>query len=137
MAGFIHQLAPVVLAVDIHQQQSQFLHLGSRDRHAADPAAALPVGTDAPLEDQLVLGLDLVLCQPCFTASLVEHGGNGAFIGAAAYQFTAHTAAKNGADGVNDNGFAGAGLAGEHVEAAAKTDVGLLDYRNILYVKFV
>ena len=137
MAGFIHQLASVVLTVDIHQQQGQLLHLGGRDRHTADPAAAFPVGTDAPLEDQLILGLNLVLSQPGFTARLIEHGSNSAFIGAAAHQFTAHTTAQNGADRVNDNGFAGAGLTGEHIEAAAETDVSLFDYRNILYVKFV
>ena len=39
--------------------------------------------------------------------------------------------AENGGNGIDHDGFARTGLAGEHIEAPVKGNIGLLDHRDI------
>ena len=135
--ALIHQLAAVVLTMDVHQQLSQLFHLGGGGRHTADAAAALPVGAYSALKYQLILRLESVIFQPSLAAFQIKYRSHHAFFGSTAHQFPADPLSKHGADGVDDDGFARSGLAGQHIEALTEADVGSLYYCDILNVKFI
>ena len=58
-------------------------------------------------------------------------------LSACAYQFFGGPPSQDRADGINDDGFARSGFAGQYVQSTAKLHVSLLDHRNILNMQQV
>ena len=120
MAALIHELASVVLPVDIHKQRRQLLELRRCDGRTADTAAAFPVCCYAALDDKLIISFYFIVGQPLLAAAHIKRGGDKPLIRTAADKLTAHAAAKNSAYRVNDNGFTCTGLTCQHIEASAE-----------------
>ena len=132
----VQQLLPVVLAVDVQQLAPQLPKLSHRHRPAVDPAQVLSIAADLPLEQQLLLlRAQAVVLQPGQLGQAGENSGDMGRLGSGADQLPAGPLPQNSADGVDDNGFARASLAGEDVEAPAELDVHRLNDGDILDVK--
>ena len=121
----------IVLAVDVAEEGSEFLQKGGGNGAAIEEGARLTVGQDFAFEDQFVFG--------GFDAGMLENGGEGGGLGlfedagdagafgAAAHHFGRGAATEEQAEGVDDDGFAGAGLAGEEVQTRVEADAESLD----------
>ena len=133
---FVHELAAVVLTVDIDQKGGKLFHLRRCDRNAAYAAAAFPVRADPALEDQFVLFVDLVGAKPIRTVNPFKDRGNRTLLRAAAHQVAAYALAKHSPDGVDDDGFAGTGLASQYIEAFGKANVRPFDNGDIFNMQF-
>jgi len=123
-----------VLAVDVHQLLAQFAQALHRCRLAVDIAAGAAVGAHRAAQDALAVEVEFPLFQP------LTHGGQsadlegGADLGAVAAG--AHGAAVGAiaqyqAQGVEQDGFAGAGFAGEHGHAGDELQFQVFDQGEI------
>ncbi len=138
MTALIHELPPIVLPMNIHKHGGKLLHLRRRYRRAADAAAALTVGADAPLQNKLaVISIYLIVGKPRLRSSSIKHRRNDAFFCPAAHKLPAYSLTEDSADRVYDDGFARAGFAGEHIKSRREADVSLFNYSYILNVKFI
>ena len=138
MLLLVQQLLAVVLAVDVQQLFSDPAQLGHGDRAAVDPAEVLAVPRQLPLEQQvavLVRGSSGLRQPGQITGHLGKFGADKGPVRAGADQVSGGAPAQYRAHGVDDDGLAGAGLAGKGVEAGAELDVRLLDDRDILNVQ--
>ena len=138
MQLLVQQMLTVVLSINAHQLFAQCFQVGKGRRTTIDAALVAPVGKHLPADEQLpFLGLKALF--PCQFQHLFGQIGKGArHTGLAlpgADQITADTAAQNGAEGINDNGFTCAGLAGQHGKAGRKIDVGLLNHSDIFNIQ--
>ena len=133
VAGRIQQLLPVMLAVDVQQLPSQLPQLGHGDQPAVHPAHVPTVPLKLPLEQQLLpAGGKPVLHQPGQGRDPGEHRRDQGRTRPGADQLPAGPLPQHRADGVDDDGLARPGLAGEDVEARLKADVRRLNQRDIL-----
>ena len=133
----VHQLPAVILSVNVHKQRSQLLHLRRRNRRAADTAAALAVGVDPTLQDQLLIGVDLIIPQPGFRIGAVKDRRHQRLFRPTTHKLPADSLTENRTDSVDHDGFTRAGLAGENVQPALKADIRPFDHRDILNMQFV
>ncbi len=131
----IHELASVVLPVNVHKEASELTKLRRGDRRAAHAAAAFAVGADTALKDELIVRLNLILSQPVLHVHTHKHRGHQCLLRPAAHQLPVHAPAQHRADGVNDDGFASAGLTGQNVESRVKANIRTLDHGDIFYVQ--
>ena len=138
MLLLVQQLLAVVLAVDVQQLLPDPPQLGHGDGPAVDFAEVLAVPRQLPLEQQvavLVRG-SAGLRQPRQAVGhLGELRADKGPVRAGADQVPGGAPSQHRPHGVDDDGLAGAGLAGEGVEARAELDVRLLDDRDILNVQ--
>ena len=138
MAALIHELPPVVLPVYVHEHGGKLLHLRGCHRRAAYAAAALAVGADAPLQNKLIaVRVYLVVGKPLLSPSEIKHRRDDALFRAPAHKLTADPLAEDSTYRVDDDGFARARLAGEHVQPRCKADVSLFNHGYILNVKLI
>ena len=137
MALLVQQLLAVVLAVDVHQLLAQLPQLGHQQGPPVHPAGVFSVRLDGPLNEQLpvLVGARPLLLEPGQRGQVPEQGGHPGGLGPGADQVPAGTLPHDGPDGVDDNGFARPGLAGEDVEPLVKGDVRLGDHRDVLNVQ--
>ena len=123
----VQQLLSIVLTVDIQQLTAQLPQLGHRHQPPVYPAHVASVPLDLPLEQHLsIMKSNAVLLQPREGRHLGKHRGHQGRLSPGADQLPGGTSAQyraQGADGVDDNGFARAGLTGEDVVARFKADV--------------
>ena len=137
MPALIHQLTAVILPVNIDQEAAKFFQLGGRYRIPTHAAAAFPVEADTTLNDQLVLCLYIVFREPLLGIRQIEHRGHKTFFRPVPYQIPADTLTQHRTDGINDNGLAGAGLTGQHIQSRLELNVRSFDDGNILNMQFV
>ena len=122
---------PGMLAVDVDQLLAQGAQLRGRGRRAVDPGAAAALGVHrAPQQQAVVLAGQACRLQPGAQprAAVELHADIG--LGAA---FAHHVGVGAGAQGqlqcIDQDGFAGAGLAGQHGEARMPVQIqGLHDH---------
>ena len=133
MAGRIGQILIVVLPVDVDETGGEIPQHGCGGRHAVDPAVALAFGTDLTIKKKFVSRLIACLFQLAAN-SLGQVGKGGPDTGFArpgADKVAAGAVAQNGIDGVDQDTFACARLAGQNVQTGRELRFGLLDDRNI------
>ena len=129
----VEQTHRIVLAVDVDQTTAQLPQNGCRSRHSVDAAVALALGGDLTAEQQcfgaLVAGL-LQLIQHS-RRHLLKGGANHRLCSSGAHQVLRGAVAKDRIDGVDQDGFARTGLAGQHIQPRFKVHLCLLDHGNI------
>ena len=135
MPRLVQQLPSVILAVDVQQKRAEGAHLLHRHRNAVDTAGGFPLRGDAALQDQFVAMLKIIFREPGGRVRFREHGADQSALGSGTHQLAARAPAQHGADGVDHDAFARAGLTRQDVEAGGEADVGPLDDRDIFNVK--
>ena len=138
MELLVQKLGPVVLAVDIQELPANLPELGHGDGPSIGPAGVLAVAGDFPLEQQvpvLVRGNAVFLKARQLRRNGGELRADESLSGPGADEVPGGPAPQDGPHGVDDDGFARSGFAGEGVEARAELDVRLLDNRNIFDVQ--
>ena len=138
MLFLIQQLLAVVLAVDVQQLPANPPQLGHGDGPAVGPADVFPVRSDLPLEQQrsVLLRRDAVLPESRqIRKNAGEGGADKGLLRSGADQLPGCPAPQHRAHGVDDDGFARAGLAGQGVETREELNIRLFDHRDILNVK--
>ena len=127
-----------MLAVNVQKILADSPQLGYRNGAAVDPADVFPVAGDFPLEEQMAV---LVRRSPGLPKprqipwDLGELGADKGLLSPGADQLPGGPSPQHRAHGVDDDGLARAGLAGEGVEAGVELDLRLFDHRDILNVK--
>ena len=136
MLLLVQKLLAVVLPMDVQQAAAQRLQLAHRYRPSPHAADALTVTVDLPLQQQ---GAVLLRCHALLLRDggvhTGEHRADKRLVRAGADEFAACPLAQHRAEGIDDNGFARAGLAGQRVEACLEPDVRLLDDGDIFNVE--
>ena len=128
----IEQLLGIVLAVDVNQLNTQLSQQRHCNRTAIDPADIFTIQPDFSLNQQFLrLILHLIFCKPIQRADTGKHGTDKGLVTAGTNHVPVGPFAQNGADGVDDNGFTGTGLAGKHVKSRIKGNIRLFNDGNI------
>ena len=137
VAGLVQQLLTVVLAVDVNELAAQGTQLDHGAGHAPHPADVFPVCLDLPGQEQLSVFVraDPHLLKPGQVGQVPEQGGHQGGLLPGADQVPAGALPHDGADGVDDDGLARAGLAGEHVEPGAEGEIRPIDEGDVLNMK--
>ena len=130
----IDQRALVVLAVDLDQRSTNGLERLHADRLVVDEGAGAAVGELHAAQDHLagiveaVFGKDL---RGRMALGHVEGGGDLALLHAMADQPGVAAAAERQREGIEQDGFARAGFAGQHREATGKLDIEPFDQDDV------
>ena len=120
MRAGVHQRAVVVLAVDLHQRAADALHQRHAGRLVVDEDARAPVGRLQPPQDDVAFVVYGVLGQQRaggMVARHVEHGRHLPLGGAMAHERRIAARAERQRQRVEQDGLAGARLAGQHRQA--------------------
>ena len=129
----IEQTHRIVLAVDVDQTAAQLPQNGCRGRHPVDAAAAFTLGGDLAAEQQcfraLVAGLFKLIQHS--RRHLLKGGADHRLCSPGAHQVLRGAVAKDRIDGIDQDGFARTGLAGQHIQPRFKVHLRLLDHGNI------
>ncbi len=123
LLGFLQQGLVGVLTVDIDQHVAQGLQVGQRGGAAVDIAPGAALLGDDPAQQAFVTFQQVVVFQPL--AGLggvadIEAGVDVGAFGAVADYIAVGAIAQGQAQGIQHDGFAGAGLAGNHGHAAVQ-----------------
>ena len=138
VARLVEKLLRIVLAVDADELDAEPLQNGDRDRPAVHAADVFPVGIDLTLDEKLVrIVFDLIFPEPRKLGNTGKDGADKRTRRAGPDDVTVRPLAENGGNGIDHDGFACAGLAGQHIEAAVKADLRLLDHGDILNVQHI
>ena len=103
-------------------------------RLVVDEGAGAAVGELHPAQDQLVLGRDVVGGQQRadrMAGGQLEGGGHLPLLGAVAHQRGVAARAERQREGVEQDRFAGAGLAGQHRQPGGEVDVEPVDQDDV------
>ena len=134
MGGDVDQRALVVLAVDLDQRGAERLQGLRAHRLVVDESAGAAVGELHAAQDQLVLGRDVV-CRHQRARRMrgrqLEGGGHLALLGAVAHQRDVAARAQRQREGIEQDRLAGAGLAGQHRQAAREIDIEPIDQDDV------
>jgi biopolymer transport protein TolQ len=117
--GGIEQLLVLMLTVQLHQPVGQILQCRRRGEGAIDERSAAPLGGDLAAHDQL---------RP---VAWIENGFDSSELLAGSQEILCSSTAEQKADRLDENGFAGTGFAGEHVERGFEFDGHRLDDREV------
>ena len=134
MLFLVQKLLAVMLAVNIQQLGTDLPQLGHSQRPSVDPAGIFAVHRHLPLQQQVSV---LIRSYAVFRQSrqicrdMGKHGADKGLGHAGADQFPGGPAPQHGPHGVDDDGFARAGLAGQSVEAGLKGNIRRLYHRDI------
>ena len=130
----IDQRAFVVLAMDLDQRRADRFQRLHADRLVVDEGAGAAVGELDAAENHLTGVIEAVLGQdPCRRMALgnIERGRHLALLRAMADQARIAAAAERQREGIEQDGFARAGLAGQHREATGKFDIEPFDQDDV------
>ena len=134
MGGGIGQADLVVLALHLDQRRRQAAQQPDRDRLAVDEGAAAAIGLDHAAEHQRILRLHALLGedgQRRMALRRHEAGGDRALRLAGADHAGLGPQAAGQAQAVEQDGLAGAGLAGQHGQAGAEGQVQPFDQHDV------
>ena len=115
MRGGIEQHLVLVLPVQIDERAGGLAQRRARDERAVDEGAAASLRRDLAADDHLA------------AVRLLEHRLDGGGLFAGPDELGAGAAADEQADGADEDGLAGAGLAGEDVEAGREFELESID----------
>jgi hypothetical protein len=124
----------VVLPVDFHQCRAERAQHLDADRLVVDEGAGAAVGELHAPHDQLVFASQIVFRQqPARRMILrqVESGDHLALLGALAHHGGVAARAERQRESVEQDRFAGAGLAGQRGEASTEIDVQAIDQDDV------
>jgi hypothetical protein len=129
LLGRIKGAQRVTLCVDQGQLRGQGAQRGHRRRLVIDKDARLAASGDfAPQDDLLLCRVDAVLVQNLQgTARALKHAGDHRAVRAPANQVRRRLFTQQQRKCINQNGFAGAGLAGQDVQAGAEGNLRAID----------
>ena len=121
-----------VLAVHVDQQFAQFTQLGERGRAAVDPGAAASARLDHAAQQYGVLGSDAGFVEPgCGRRVHAKLGADFGARRAFAHHVGLGALAERELQGVDQDGLAGARLAGEHGVAGRKIELERVDDHEV------
>ena len=129
----VHQTLEFLLAVDLDEKFRQFPQSLDGHQLAVHIGARAAVGADHPAHHELAVEFDRLRVEPAIAAAgsaakLAAHLGT---FGALAHDVAAGPAAGDQQQGIDDDGFAGAGLAGQRGEAGLELEFRLIDENQI------
>jgi len=130
----LEQALLLVLAVDLQQQAAEFAQLRGGGGAAVDPGLGAAVGADHPPQLAGVAVVELVLPQPGQGFGRVlqaEFGAEFGAFGAMPDHARFGARAAQAQQGVHQQGFAGAGLAGDHGEAGRQRQAVRRNHREV------
>ena len=119
----LDQGAVVMLAVDFDQRRAERAQHLHADRLVVDEGAGAAVGELHAAQDQLALDGEILFGGERGARdgrSAIEHGGDLALLGALAHQRRVAARAERQREGIEQDRFAGAGLAGQHRQARSR-----------------
>ena len=134
MLFFVQQLLSVVLAVDIEQIRADLAQLSGGAGTAVDPAEGFSVRLDLALQEEHAVLIRFgaqFLQERDQLVQIAEHRADRGALFAAAYQVAGYALAQHCAEGVDNDGLACAGFAGQGIKAVLKGDVRFFDHRDI------
>ncbi len=134
MAGGVGEAHLVVLALHLDQQQAEPAQQRDPHRRIVGEGARAAVAGDDAAQHDLLLRRDAVLGEQRHRGVIGrwgEHGGDHGLLAAGAHQPLFGPGAQCQAEAVEQDRLAGAGLAGQHGEAGAETEVQPLDQHHV------
>ena len=129
----IHQALEFLLAMDFDEELRQFAQCLERHHLAVHIGARTAVRADHPPHHEIAVVFDCLRLEPglrCAWKRVKTRRDFGA-LRALAHDVAAGAAAGNEQQRIDDDGFAGAGLAGERREAGPKFEFRLIDEHEI------
>ena len=130
----LHQRLVFHLAVNIDERFAQLAQRLHRHRLAVDVSARAPIRADDPAQHAFVLVLDRLLGEPGARRRIVrdgERGGDFGALGAVPDDLCTRAAAGGEQQRVHENGFTGAGFAGQDRQAGGELQFGSVDDREV------
>ena len=121
--------------MNVDQLDSQLVENGNRHETPVDPADIFPVQENLPLDHRLRVIVHPVFRKPAQLRNLGENTPDRGLLGTGPDHIPVGPFSYNGGYGINYDGFARAGLAGEDVESPVKRDIRLLNDSYILNVQ--
>ena len=134
VGGGIDQRALVVLAVDLDQGGTDRLQRLHADRLVVDEGAGAAVGELDPAEDHLAGIVQPVLREDLRRGVIfgdIEHGSDLPLLRAVAHEAGIAAAAERQRKGIEQDGFARTGLAGQNREARCEFDIEPFDQDDV------
>ena len=138
MGGGVEQRAFVVLAVDFDQVRRERAQRLGADALVVDEGAGAPVGELDAAQDQFALRVDVLgrglgreRGEDGVAGRQIEGGGHLALALAVAHQRAVAARAQRQRQRVEQDRFAGAGLAGEDGQAAGELELQLVDQHDV------
>src|SRR5579863_8015286 len=120
----------LVLAIEREQPGGQLSQFGQLDRAPAEVCACAPVSADASGQHDLVGSVRQLFADEA--GGELEDTLDVGFAGPRTDYPGTSAAAEQEVEGVRQHRLAGAGLAGDHVEAAGELEAGVLDQQQVL-----
>ena len=133
MGGNIKQAAIVRLAMHFQQQAAQIFEQADADRLVIDEGAGFAVGGKAAAQHDLAVMRHRLVLQQGARAMIgrrIEHRCGGALGSPGAYA-SAATPADREPQGIQQDGFARPGFAGQDIEAGGEFQRGLFDQHDV------
>ena len=134
VGGRIHKGALVVLAVDFDQRRAERAEHLNADRLIVDERPRPAVGELHATQDQFAIAVEIVVGEDAarrMTRRKFERGGDLTVLGAGARQRRVAAGAKREREGVEQDRFAGAGLARKRGKPGAEIDVQPVDQNDV------
>ena len=139
MGRGIDQRALVMLAVNFHQRGAHGFQGLHADRLVVDEGAGAPVGQLHPAQDHLARILRTRVVEPVVLENFrgrmclryIEYRGDLALLHAVAHQAGIAAPAQRQRESIEQDGFAGAGFAGQHRKATGKLDIEPFDQDDV------
>ena len=125
----------IVLTVNVDELDTQLVQAGYVHEGSVDPADVLPVQVDFPGNHRLRVIFHAVFRKPRKFRNFREHRPDAGPLGSGTNHVPIGSFPQDGGNGIDDNGFTGAGLTGENIEATVKGNIRTLNDRNILNVQ--
>ena len=130
----IDEGAVVMLAVNFDQRATDAAqHLGGH-RLVVEKGTGAAVSELDPAKDQILAGRNVVRLENCPRRMIhrhVERGRHLALLGTLAHEARIATRAERKCEGIEQDRFSGAGLAGQHRKAGDKIDIEAIDQDDI------
>ena len=124
-----------MLPVDIDELNAQLVQDRHGHKSAVHPADVFTVQEDIPLDHGLLVIFHAVFLEPRKIRHFCEDRPDGGLAGPGSDHIPVCPLAQDGGNGVDDNGFARAGLTGEDIKALVEGNIRLLNDRNVLNVQ--
>ena len=132
---FIKQRSRIMLSVDIDQLNTQFPQNRHGYQAAIDPADILAIQMDLAHDHSLRIIFHPVFFKPGKLRHITKYSPDGCHAGTGADHIPVGPFAKNGGNGIDNDGFTCTGLTGEDIESLIEGNIRTFDHGNIFYVQ--
>ena len=135
MVLLIKKRRGIVLPVDIDELNAQLVQDRHGHKSTVHPADVFTVQKDIPLDHGLPVIFHAVFLEPRKIRHFCEDRPDGGLAGPGPDHIPVSPLAQDGGNGVDDNGFARAGLTGEDIKALVEGNIRLLNDCDVLNVQ--